>query len=71
MPSSFRGTSGVLRPNEIADLSDVFCEACRLDMTPVDTEVARIIAMRLLSAHRAGVRNRALLAQLATVKVVA
>jgi hypothetical protein len=53
----------------IAELSRVFRDACRLDMTDTDTEIAKVIAIRLLSAHRAGVRNRKLLAQLATVKV--
>jgi hypothetical protein len=69
--SPFRNTAGIVRPNEIADLSRVFREACRLDKTAVDTDVAKVIAIRLLSAHRAGVRDRNLLTQLATVRAAA
>lgn len=58
--------SGIMEPEELADLDKVFRYACRMNKTPFDTEAATVTAKRLMTAYSQGVRNTAVLRRLAT-----
>jgi hypothetical protein len=56
----------VLEPREIADLKEIFDEACQRSMTTSDTEAAQTLAKRLIAATRSGVKDREMLLRLST-----
>ena len=58
--------SGIMEPEELADLDKVFKYACRMNKTPPDTDAANMTAKRLISAYESGVRDTAVLRRLAT-----
>jgi hypothetical protein len=54
--------------SELADLRQLFDEACLRSKICPDTEAARMTADRLATAYQAGVRDRGLLMRLATYR---
>ncbi len=68
---SNKTAEGVFEPGEIADLREIFHEACRRTMTAPDTEAAQMLAKRLLAATRSGVKDRGKLLRLAGEKTAA
>jgi hypothetical protein len=55
---SDKSAEGVFDPGEIADLRQIFDEACRRMMIAPHTEAAEMLAQQLLGALRAGVKDR-------------
>jgi hypothetical protein len=55
---SNKTAEGIFEPGEIADLGEIFQEACRRTTTAPDTEAAQMLAKRLLAATRFGVKDR-------------
>jgi hypothetical protein len=60
-----------MEPQELADLREIFDEACRINHMPTDCEAAGSLAVKLLSAVRDGVRDRDELLELARMKAAA
>jgi hypothetical protein len=68
---SDKSAEGVFEPGEIADLRQIFDEACRRRAIGPETEAAQMLAQRLLEAVRAGVRDREELLRLVGIKAAA
>jgi hypothetical protein len=62
---------GIMEPQELADLREIFDEACRINRMPTDCEAAGSLAVKLLSAVRDGIRDREALLELARRKAAA
>jgi hypothetical protein len=58
--------SGIMDPEQLAQLQQVFAEACHRNRIAPATEAAKITAKRLLTAFRSGVSDRKLLMWLVT-----
>lgn len=58
--------SGIMDPEQLAQLQQVFAEACHRNRIAPATEAAEITAKRLLTAFRSGVSDRKLLMWLVT-----
>ncbi len=61
----------MIEPRELADLKEIFNEACRRTMTARDTEAAQMLAKRLLAAVKSGVRDRDTLLRLVGTRILA
>jgi hypothetical protein len=59
--------SGIFYPEDLAVLQALFNRACWMNKTLRGSEEANRIALRLMLAYRAGVRDRDLLTQIAAV----
>ena len=68
MISSLASQTGIMEPEELAELGQVFDDVCRRSKTARDTEVGQTTARQLFTAYRAGVRDRELLMRLAIGK---
>jgi hypothetical protein len=55
---SNRDACWVMEPREIADLTEIFDEACHRTMTARDSEAGQMIAKRLLAAVHYGIKDR-------------
>jgi hypothetical protein len=65
-PYHTRRASGIMDPQQLAELQQVFAEACHRNQIAPDTEAAEITAKRLLTAFRSGVSDMKLLMWLVT-----
>lgn len=68
---SNRDACWVMEPREIADLTEIFDEACHRTMTARDSEAGQMIAKRLLAAVHSGIKDRDKLLRLVTAKTAA
>jgi hypothetical protein len=63
-PYSTNRIAGIMNADELAELRQVFNEACHRSCLAPDAPAAKFIASGLLTAFRAGVSNRAILLRL-------
>ncbi len=68
---SNRDAGWFLEPSEIADLKEIFDEACHRTMTAQDSDAGQMIAKRLLAAVQSGIKDRDKLLRLVSSKTVA
>lgn len=66
LPCPTPRASGIMDPEQLAQLQQVFAEACHRNRIAPATEAAEITAKRLLTAFRSGVSDRKLLMWLVT-----